>query len=352
MASHLDSDIEPTRQFERRKQDHIELALADRNQATGFSGLEKVELIHEALPELDWEDISIECASLKRKFSTPFLISSMTAGHRDSISLNERLAVAAEERGWRMGVGSQRRELGDAAAAQEWKRIRKLAKKVEIYGNLGLAQVIHTPVEVVERLVEALEASAMIVHLNALQECIQPEGTPQFRGGIKALKKLVKKLSVPVIVKETGCGFSRYTLEALKGTGVAAVDVSGLGGTHWGRIEGDRHSDGKVSRRVAETMAIWGHSTVDSVKAAREVKPDYEIWASGGVRSGLDAAKLIALGATTIGLAAPVLAAALQSDEELRLVMETLEAELKVAMFCTGSASTRQLQRKKVWRWV
>lgn len=338
-------------QFESRKRDHIRLSLAEKNQASGESGLDRVLLIHEALPDLNFKTVSIQQTSLKKKCRTPFLVSSMTAGHDRSTELNVMLARACEERGWMMGVGSQRRELGDVAAANEWKALRKSAGKVQLLGNLGLAQLIKTKTSAIERLVDSLEATAMIIHLNALQEVLQPEGTTDFKGGLKAIEKLNKHLSVPVIVKETGCGFSHHTLKKLKSTGVAAVDVSGLGGTHWGRIEGDRAPADDVRAAAALTFANWGISTVESVAEAVALKPKYEVWASGGVRSGLDAAKLLAMGASVVGFAKPILEAALAGEEVLHKGMATLEFELKTALFCTGSEDIEELQRKKVWKW-
>ncbi len=348
MASPIDRETVP--QFESRKVDHIRLALEQENQASGFSGLEAVRLNHEALPDLDFSDITISVQSLGRKVPTPFLLSSMTAGHSASPDLNQLLARACAEKGWRMGVGSQRRELTDKGAAREWKIIRKAAPKVALLGNLGLAQLIQTKLVDVERLVDALEAEAMIIHLNALQECLQPEGTARFKGGLKALERLAERLSVPVVVKETGCGFSAETLRRLKGTGVAAVDVSGLGGTHWGRIEGHRGARGAIQGRAAVTMAEWGISTADSMLNARSVKADYEVWGSGGVRSGLDAAKLLAMGARLVGFAQPLLEAALLGEAELLDKMSLLEFELKTAMFCTGSGSVVGMQKRKVWQ--
>lgn len=345
------ASTESTVQFESRKRDHIRLALDGKNQAAGESGLERVQLVHEALPDLDFKEVSLEYVSLKKKLKTPFLVSSMTAGHERSTELNVLLARACEARGWRMGVGSQRRELGDKKAADEWRAIRKKAPRVELLGNLGLAQLIKSKVSDVERLVENLEASAMIIHLNALQECMQPEGTPEFKGGLKAIEKLCAKLSVPVVVKETGCGFSASTLKRLKRTGVAAVDVSGLGGTHWGRIEGGRNHSGTDRHEAALTFANWGISTVDSLLEATKLKPDYEVWASGGVRSGLDAAKLLSLGAACVGFAMPVLEAALNGEEALLSKMGVFEYELKTALFCTGSKTITSMQRGKVWRW-
>jgi isopentenyl-diphosphate delta-isomerase len=347
MASH----IEPREQFEGRKQDHIRLSMSPKNQAAGEAGFDRVELIHEALPDLNFDQVSLASSSLGQKTKTPFLISSMTAGHASSVDLNARLARAAEASGWRMGVGSQRKELNDPDAAAEWRAIRKQAAKVVLYGNLGMAQLIRTKISAVERLVDSLGASGMIIHLNGLQECMQPEGTPAFKGGVKALSDLAKKLSVPVIVKETGCGFSKKTLKRLRGLGLGAVDVSGYGGTHWGRIEGDRNKPDSIRKAAAATFANWGIATVDSLADAVSVKPDYEIWASGGVRSGLDAAKLLAMGAETVGLAMPILEAALLGETELQWKMSAVEYELKTALFCTGASNLEDLREKKVWKW-
>jgi isopentenyl-diphosphate delta-isomerase len=344
-------DLESNVQFESRKADHIRLSLSDKNEAVGESGLDRIRLVHEALPEINFSQVILADRSLKKKVRTPFLVSSMTAGHADSMNLNRLLALACEERGWRMGVGSQRRELGDAGAAKEWKEIRKVAPNVELLGNLGLAQLIQTKSSDVQRLVDALEATAMIIHLNALQECMQPEGTPNFKGGLKAIERLVKDLKVPVVVKETGCGISKATFKKLKGTGIAAVDVSGYGGTHWGRIEGDRNAIDSVRMDAAKTLAHWGISTVESLREAFSMKLDFEVWGSGGVRSGLDAAKILAMGATQVGFAKPILEAALKGEAELQRKMSVFEYELKTALFCTGCKSVEELRSRKVWQW-
>jgi isopentenyl-diphosphate delta-isomerase len=344
-------DPESTIQFESRKADHIRLSLSEKNQATGLSGLQNIQLTHEALPDLDFAQITLAARSLGRRLQTPFLVSSMTAGHAESVNLNSRLAKACEAKGWRMGVGSQRRELGDSDAAREWKQIRKSAPRVELLGNLGLAQLIQTKSDSVQKLVDALSASAMIIHLNPLQECMQPEGTPNFKGGLKAIERLVKALSVPVVIKETGCGISRATLKRLRGTGVGAVDISGFGGTHWGRIEGDRNVHDSLRSEASGTLADWGISTAEAMAESVGLKLDYEIWGSGGVRSGLDAAKLLAMGARQIGFAKPILEAALKGEAELLHKMTVFEYELKTAMFCTGCKTVQELQNRKVWKW-
>jgi isopentenyl-diphosphate delta-isomerase len=343
--------MEPVHQFEERKRDHITQALKSENEALGFSGFESVELQHEALPDLNFSDVSLSTQILKKPRSSPFLVSSMTAGHTDSVDLNVRLAKACAAKGWLMGVGSQRRELFDDGARAEWKRVRSAAPNVELLGNLGLSQLVQTSNDKVKELVDALEAVAMIIHLNPLQECMQPEGTPQFRGGLARLADLSRALSVPLIVKETGCGFSPQTLQRLNESGVAAVDVSGFGGTHWGRIEGARNRENTVLAQAAQTFANWGVSTVESLVNAQKLNLNYEVWASGGVRNGLDAAKALALGAKTVGLAKPILVAALEGEEQLHQQMTTIEYELKTALFCTGCQSPQELSQKRVWNW-
>ncbi len=333
-------------QFEKRKQDHIELALMQANQAEELSTFDQVTFIHDALPDVDFNDISIASKRLGQDVPTPFMVSSMTAGHRDALNINRHLIAACAEKGWAMGVGSQRRELTDNKAAFEWEPLRRDYKDVVLFSNLGIAQLITTPIAQIQRLTDALSANGLIIHCNPLQECIQPEGTPYFKGSWQALSELVKAVSLPIIVKETGCGFSQNTLARLNDIGVAAVDMSGLGGTHWGRIEGHRAIAEPIRRKASTTFADWGVDTVQSVIHAYELKPCYEIWGSGGVRHGLDAAKLLALGATTIGLAKPMLNAALQSKEAVLAVMNSIEYELKVAMFCTGSRVLSELKEK------
>ncbi len=340
-------------QFEGRKRDHIALALKNETEAAGLAGFSRLALVHEALPDLNFSEIQLNVKSLGHDVATPFIVSSMTAGHVASVDLNARLAKACAARGWWMGVGSQRRELNDHEARGEWQKVRAAAQNVNLMGNIGIAQLIVSELDQVRALVDALEARAMIVHLNALQECFQPEGTPDFKGGLQKISALVKALGeTPVIVKETGCGLSQSTLIRLTEAGVAAIDVSGLGGTHWGRIEGQR-AEGvdEVRSRAAETFADWGVSTVDALLAAQEAQVASEIWGSGGVRTGLDAAKALALGARRVGFAKPILQAALDSDEALVLRMETIEFELKTALFCTGCKSIDDLRSRKVWQW-
>lgn len=344
--------IENTKQFESRKKDHLRLALDQKTQALGLGGLDRIELVHEALPELNFEEINTKSQIFGHTLSVPFFISSMTAGHQDGVNLNLVMAKVAADRRWAMGVGSQRRELFDPEAASEWRGIRKAAPDGILMGNLGLTQLIQTSISQVQRLVDSLEAVALFVHTNPLQEALQPEGTPQFKGGLSKLKELTKALSVPVVLKEVGCGFSARTLEMLSDTGISALDLAGLGGTHWGRIEGQRSDGNSIQSKAAQTFQNWGISTLDSMMAARHLTLPYEIWGSGGVRDGLMAAKLLSLGALKVGFAQPILKAADQGEKALVEAMELFEYELRVAMFCTGSKDLAELSREGNFRWI
>ncbi len=341
-----------TTEFEQRKGDHIRLALSEKSQTPHLSGLDQIRLRHEAFPEINFKDIQISTSVFGRQVESPLFVSSMTAGHAHSEKLNYILAKICAEKSWAMGVGSQRRELFDESAQKEWQKIRREFSKLVLFGNIGLSQLILTPPEKIEKLVGSLGAQAMIVHTNPLQEALQPEGTPEFKGGLNALKDLLQFLSVPVIVKETGCGFSRATLEKLNEAGVAVVDVSGSGGTHWGRIEGERSAVGEKLNLAASVFKDWGISSLESLLNARAIGPKFQVWASGGVRSGLDAAKFLAMGAKMVGIAQPILKAALESEVSLRKCMEQFEFELKVAMFCSGVENIHQLQERNLWEQV
>jgi isopentenyl-diphosphate Delta-isomerase len=333
-------------QFEKRKQDHIELALMQANQAYELNGLDAVQLVHEALPDLDFDALDISSTRLGTRVDKPLMVASMTAGHDKAEDVNRHLMAACAQTGWAMGVGSQRRELTDPNASLAWKPLREAYPEIELYGNLGIAQLITTPLKAILCLTEALDARALMIHCNPLQECIQPEGTPQFNGCWDALEALVKNLNLPVIVKETGCGFSKSTLRRLHNIGVSAVDVSGLGGTHWGRIEGHRAEHEPMRQQAAQTFRNWGIDTAQSVRDGKNISPNFEIWGSGGVRHGLDAAKLLALGASTVAFAKPMLEAAIRSADDVIRVMETIEYELHVALFCTGSRNLSELKEK------
>ncbi|MEK7692128.1 MAG: alpha-hydroxy-acid oxidizing protein, partial [Bdellovibrionota bacterium] len=289
-----------------------------------------------------------------QRLATPFYVAGMTAGHADAAVLNLILARACVRRGWAFGVGSQRREL---EGSQQWSEEWSLRGPESVFfANFGISQVIrHAPSEA-KKIIENLGASAVAIHLNGLQEILQLEGTPQFRGGLASIQRWVEELApMPIIIKETGCGMVESSVRRLVGAGVRAIDVSGLGGTHWGRIEGARSgAESERSRAArlrfgaAQTFRNWGEATVDSTLAAVRGVGDtgVEVWSSGGIRTGLDAAKLLALGARHVGYAQPALKAALLGEEELDFWMEQQEFELRTALFCTGSPGLADLRGK------
>jgi len=332
-------------QFEKRKLEHITLALSDEVQSPHRLGWDLVSLPHEAFPEINFEEVDTSTSFFSYQLSSPFFISSMTAGHQQGEMINSRLAEISHRHQILMGVGSQRKELSDSSAAQEWKNIRKKFPRCRFMSNIGLTQLItHRPEEILH-VIDSLEAVALIVHTNPLQEALQVEGTPQFRGGLKALTALVESSPVPIIVKEVGFGFSQETLKKLNETGIAAVDVSGRGGTHWGRIEGLR-SQSPVFEKASQSFQDWGYSTFDVLKTLQNLKVNFQVWASGGVRNGLEAAKAMALGAQFVGMAQPWLRAALESEEKCEQLYQTLQLELKTSLFCTGSKTPKELYEK------
>jgi isopentenyl-diphosphate delta-isomerase len=251
-----------------------------------------------------------------------------------------------------MGVGSQRKELQDLTAANEWASIRKTCPRVKWAANLGLSQLIQTPLDSVKRLIDNLEAVAFFIHLNPLQECLQPEGTPFFKGGLKTIENLAQQIKIPIIVKEVGCGISVHTAQRLREIGVHAIDVSGAGGTHWGRIETYRSEPEDVRHKVGLTFKDWGLDTVETLLALDQMNLPFELWASGGVRSGLDVAKLLAMNAKMVGVAQPFMKAALNSTEDVIKLMNQFELELKIAMYCTGVEKIDDFKQRKVWQWI
>ena len=341
---HLDSFIQ-------RKQDHIEISLMKESQSS-LDAFPFLELQHNPLPELDLGEVNLDTEVFNHSLGSPFFASSMTLGHPGSSALNELILRQCEKRGWMMGVGSQRRQLFDPVARKECRQLRRTFPRAIIFGNIGLSQVIEFSVDSIVALVDSLEAQFLVVHTNPLQEALQREGTPRFRGGLGALSKLCSQSGVPVVLKETGCGFSRRSFDSLKNVGLAALDVSGRGGTHWGRVEGLRQDPADRGYQVAETFGEWGISTLDSLMNAVESGFSGSIWASGGVRSGLDGAKLLTLGAEKVGFAQPLLVRALEGEGALGQFMDRLDFELKLAMFCLGVGDVASLVgRRDLYRW-
>ncbi len=340
--------------FESRKKDHIVQSLDVRHQV-GLSPSSQVRLFHQALPEFNFSEVSLKTKVFGQlEVNAPIFVSSMTAGHSDSPKINHALFEACVEKNWLMGVGSQRRELFDSKAKEEWKDRRQKYPALKVFGNIGLPQLIESGATEVLKLIDHLEPQAFVVHLNALQEVMQEEGTPNFKGGVEALRNLAESSPVPILVKETGCGFSLLSLiELCKIPNLYAIDVAGMGGTHWGRIEGGR-SQNPMYVRASETYSYWGHTTAESLNAFfanREQMQDKRCWASGGIRTGLDVVTCLTMGAEMVGVAQPFLRAALEGTEKVLELMAILEYETRVGLFCTGHRDPVSCQKNGVWEW-
>ncbi|WP_254864620.1 type 2 isopentenyl-diphosphate Delta-isomerase [Halovivax gelatinilyticus] len=328
-----------------RKDDHIRIIEEEDVETTG-TGFADVELVHEALPEIHRDEIDLSVSLFGRELSAPIVIESMTGGHPNTTKINRALAEAAEETGIAMGVGSQRAglELDDPDLLESYTVVRDVAPDAVLYGNVGAAQLAEYGVADVERAVEMIDADAMAIHLNFLQEAVQPEGDVDARGCLDGIEAVASDLSVPVVVKETGNGISRETAERLTDAGVDAIDVAGKGGTTWSGIESYRARAVGADRQAAvgERFRAWGVPTAISTLEAAAVHDC--VIASGGVRSGLDVAKAIALGARAGGLAKPFLGPAGKGTDAVVDLIETLSMELQTAMFVTGSETVDELR--------
>jgi isopentenyl-diphosphate delta-isomerase len=330
---------------DKRKREHIETVLTEDVRAKGVTtGFERFFFDHVAAPELDLAEIDLSTSLWNRRLSAPLLISSMTGGTGGARDINLRLAEAAQSLGLAMGVGSQRAALEDPALADTY-RVRRAAPDILLFANFGAVQLNRGfgPAEA-RRAIEMIGADALILHLNPLQEAVQAEGDRDFRGLYGKIETIVRAVPVPVIVKEVGNGISGAVARRLAAAGVAAIDVAGAGGTSWSEVEAYRSRD-PARRSVAHEFAAWGIPTALALIEARRAAPGLTIFASGGVRSGVDAAKAIRLGASLIGAAAPVLGSATATTEAVVERMRRMIEELRIACFCTGSRDLAALRR-------
>jgi isopentenyl-diphosphate delta-isomerase len=330
-----------------RKADHLRICLEEDVQFRQLTnGLERYRFTHCCLPELDFSDIDLNATFLGKKLGVPLLISSMTGGTEQAKLINYRLAEVAQNYRLAMGVGSQRVAIENPKVAHTF-ALRSLAPDALLFANLGAVQLNYTyGLEQCLRVVEILEADALILHFNPLQECIQPHGDTNFKGLLDKIHALCNKISVPVIGKEVGNGISANMTKKLLEAGVSAIDVAGAGGTSWAKVESER-AENNLQRKLGKTFADWGLPTAECIVQIRAQYPTIPLIASGGLRDGLEVAKAIALGADLAGLAFPFLQAAAQSPQAVEELVELLIAEIKTVLFCTGNANLVQLQQSE-----
>jgi len=335
---------------EGRKREHIDTVLREDVSAKGVrAGFERFFFEHRALPELALDDIDLSTTLFGRQLAAPLLISSMTGGAAPARDINLRLAEAAQALGIAMGIGSQRAAIERPELADTY-RVREVAPDILLFANLGAVQLNYGyGADQARRAVEMIEADALFLHLNPLQEAVQAEGDRDWRGLLGKIETLVAALDVPVVIKEVGNGISSEVARALAGCGVAGIDVAGAGGTSWSEVEAHRQPDPFVSR-VAHGFAGWGIPTALALVDARRALPSLPVFASGGLRSGVDVAKAIRLGADLCGVAAPVLGAAADAAAVARENMKAMIEELRIACFCTGAADLAALRRATLRR--
>lgn len=331
-----------------RKADHLRVCLEEDVQFHQITtGLERYRFTHCCLPELDYTDIDLSTSFLGKTLAAPLLISSMTGGTDLAHLINYRLAALAQDYGIAMGVGSQRVAIENPQVVSSF-AVRSVAPDILLFANLGAVQLNYSyGLEECQRVVDWLEADALILHLNPLQESVQTRGDTSFRGLLTKITKLCQSLPVPVIAKEVGNGISASMAQKLIEAGVNAIDVAGAGGTSWARVESERASDLR-QRRLGQTFADWGIPTAECITAVRAISPNVPLIASGGLRNGLDVAKTIALGADLAGLALPFLQAAAESEAALQNLAEALIAEITTVLFCTGSATLAELRTEGI----
>jgi len=331
----------------KRKKEHIEIALNHNVQfRTKTSEFEKYDFVHCALPEMAFHEVDTKTTFLGKTISFPLMITAMTGGFPGAEKINQILGEVCEKEKIALGVGSQRQMIENAKHLETYRVVQKHSHAIPILGNIGASEIIKMKdFSPIQKLVDLIQADAMAVHLNPLQEILQQEGNRDFRGVLNAIKKLVKELSVPVIVKEIGCGISQSVAKQLVDVGVTYIDVAGAGGTSWTAIEFHR----RANKELAQAFWDWGIPTAKSIEMVKQVK-GARIIASGGIRNGIDMAKAIALGAELCGAALPMLKAIgiKPKAEPLYRLIQKWREEFRMVLFLTGSDSVAKLHRKGI----
>jgi isopentenyl-diphosphate Delta-isomerase len=328
----------------KRKEDHIRICLGNKAQAkTATSGFEDIQLIHRALPEVNKEKIKLSTTFLGKKFNAPIIVGAMTGGTEQATQINSSIAQAVEKLGLGMGVGSQRAAIENQKLEQTYAIARKMAPNAFLIANIGGVQLVHGyGLKEVKKVVEMIDADAVAVHLNALQEAVQPEGQTNFKGVLAKIAEIASALDTPVIVKETGAGISAEDARALENAGVKSIDVGGVGGTSFAAVEYYRST--AEANLSGEAFWDWGIPTaVSLIETVQTVK--LPVIASGGLRCGTDVAKALALNASLVGISQPILQTAVKSSKETEDKLSCLIEELRNAMFLVGAKRVSDLAK-------
>jgi len=337
-----------SKRIEGRKSEHLKICLEKDIQARKVTtGFEDVCLVHRALPEVDRDKVDLSTVVFNHKFRAPLVVEAMTGGFKEATEINAAIAKAVEKLGLGMGVGSQRAAIENPVLEKTFTVVREEAPKAFIIANIGGPQIRQSQgLREAERAVEMIQADALAVHLNPLQEAVQPEGETNFTKVLSKITKIARKIDVPVIVKETGAGISAEEAKKLEAAKVAGIDVAGAGGTSWAAVEYHRakRQRDEFRQRLGESFWDWGTPTaVSLVETVQSI--NIPVIASGGVHSGVDAAKALTLGASLVGMAHPVLSAATKGSKEVEKTLKIILEELKNAMFLVGAESIPALKK-------
>lgn len=326
-----------------RKEDHIRINLEKDVNSALTTGLEHYHFIHQALPEISLDEVDTSLELFGKHLSAPILISSMTGGTQEAGRINLRLAQAAQQMHIAMGVGSQRAAFEHPEQASTF-QVRAVAPDLLLFANLGAIQLNNGyGLDECRRAVDMIQADALYLHLNPIQEAVQSGGDTNFAGLASKIESIAGKLEVPVIAKEVGWGISARTARLLADCGIAAIDVAGAGGTSWSQVEMHRAPD-EYYRQLAGTFIGWGIPTADSILNVKRAVPDIPVFASGGLRNGLDIAKSVGLGACLGGMAGQFLKAAAVSSDEVVQAIKLCSQQIRITMFASGAATLDDLK--------
>lgn len=335
----------PAHMTSQRKSQHLDIVLGGGAAGNGCTGLDQVRFEHVALPDLHADSIDLSTTFLGRRLALPFLVSSMTGGPARATAINAHLAAACQAAGVALAVGSQRIALESGDSGGLDRSLRRAGPDIPILANLGAAQLnLGYDTDHARRAVDAIEADALIIHLNPLQEVLQPEGDRDWRGLLGKIGELARALPVPVVVKEVGAGLSGNLARLLQDEGITHFDTAGSGGTSWAAVEGARATDPRGAA-IAAAFSDWGIPTATAIVQTRADCPDATIIASGGLATGLDAARAFRLGADVAGFGATLLPGAIDSTQAVLDLFAVLEGQLRVACFCTGSRDLAALRK-------
>ncbi len=344
------SSLIPPTLIENRKADHINIVLEQDVKGKGITtGFEEFFIEHDALPDVNLDEVDLSLQLWGKTLQAPLLISSMTGGTDSAHTINLNLAEAAQALGIAMGVGSQRAAIEQPNLGKTYK-IRQVAPDILLFANLGAVQLNYGyGIDEAKKAVDMIEADALILHLNPLQEAVQAEGDRNWKGLYDKIATVATQLDVPIIAKEVGNGISGKVARRLADCGVSAIDTAGAGGTSWSEVEAHRQHDPR-RRQIAHCFASWGIPTAMSLMQVRKAVPELPVFASGGIRNGIDATKAIALGATLVGSAAPLLDAATHQSQAVYDKFSILLETLKIATFCAGVSNLTELKQVTLHR--